>query len=558
VPESLESLLGRAPNSFNELDADELLHETRQAIATLFRNSAARKFHLIALVQNKRCSDLDDFAKSVIAGSVGMKAGRPVIINMAYGRNGTHGAAIICNQAAYDCYTRYLETADRGMHISKRELPLSAGRFKNYQKVDDPDDPDDPDRKVLCVTRRLTPENYQVIDMGDGVYKFGLPSTLIYRTRTQLSLAYKVMELSGLDDYFIVTMGDRLLKEGIVVKTWQHELAPNAMICGYTHSYFLKRAVDEMLQAIGRLCGIRHDGCVPTLHLIQRNANQFRDMINIDERIISSVLLSRSRKRTVGDLLRVGLTSMTQNRDGESCSQKLSRHRFNGREYRVADFADNDGESATLHPSIVALRKYLIGLPHMAMRRGITGVLLSAIDNIYNAEDETWTDCYAVSDAVAAEATGFETGEICTAPQVYNRLLELAKNPTYEWIQFCPMDQYFNPSAENTEIIVVTERPDFEEESIDSIQLSILVRQDVARAFLWCTCSGPIPLPNNAGAICSECSWMVHSECHIGETEEEGFDADEYICPACKVEIGMAGLSGAPVFNTLFANFFGR
>ena len=117
--------MGRPPNSFCNLDASELESESRQAIAAMYYSSAhAGKFHIIALIQNRSCSHLDSFAKSVITDSEGLQGDRPVIINMAYGRNGSHGAAIICNQAAYDHYHRHLEIADRSMHISKCELPI--------------------------------------------------------------------------------------------------------------------------------------------------------------------------------------------------------------------------------------------------------------------------------------------------------------------------------------------------------------------------------------------------------------------------------------------------
>eukprot|EP00045_Choanoeca_perplexa_P001178 m.18294 g.18294 ORF g.18294 m.18294 type:complete len:922 (+) comp10783_c0_seq1:67-2832(+) len=89
------------------------------------------------------------------------------------------------------------------------------------------------------------------------------PSNLNYRDRVLLNIVRKATKLAGfpLEQLKIVGIGMQLLKEGVTLKTTDHQLPPTAM-------FYAAPAGDDvkLIQATGRIAGRQRDGAIPKLH----------------------------------------------------------------------------------------------------------------------------------------------------------------------------------------------------------------------------------------------------------------------------------------------------
>jgi hypothetical protein len=560
-PTGLETLLNRPPNDFDTLDGYDLHAITSRALHALYSNehNAARNYHAIVLLRNGRNDDLEAFAKQFMIDNNLTNSERPVVFQLAYGRNQLHkhGSALICNPAAARMFRAHIFDIDRSKFITKFEYrDATENRKKKLKTFEEVIDPIDPTRKVILVNKRIQPDNTPILDMGRGIVKIGLPSTGVYRIRTQLTLTHEVMKRANCNHVFSVTLGDRLLKEGIVVKTWDHDLPADSLICAYSCKNFMTRAVDELLQALGRLCGIRmgeHGRC-PSLYLTDRNAYFFKKIINLDEGLVSTIMQSPSRRYSVEDIIQLGLSMSDQIQVPHKLTKCMQT--------RLNDLIDLNDDSATNYAdSILQLRTYLKN-QSMALRRAITGVLLNTLHDFTEDEDEdengvNWT-CSVTANDLRSDVVGPVISDRYSPRQVLDIFRSVAQSGEHPWIMFSNEDSndIGRPPAEV--LIVIRDEQDEEEEEEEGeekrLQPSILASKAVANAFMFCKCHGFHPArPRDVGVECYHCKWGMHKLCHIDEIEIDSFDADSYMCGACKTELGTQGLPGAA---DLFAGFW--
>ena len=117
----------------------------------------------------------------------------------------------------------------------------------------------DVDNAEIAMRTRAGSANEEEIAQDNDLPVVSFPRSRQYRVRTLLSLIHKSCELSGVDRKHvrILTIGSTLLREGVTVKTRDHQLAPTAMVVvGTANDKIEMNAVDAM-QIMGRLCGPR-------------------------------------------------------------------------------------------------------------------------------------------------------------------------------------------------------------------------------------------------------------------------------------------------------------
>lgn len=120
-----------------------------------------------------------------------------------------------------------------------------------------------------------------------------MPRKMLYRLRAQLTIVREACELARVDPstLFIVTLGQRLLREGLTVKTWRHDLPPTIMICSIPSHKLIKRPAVELIQALGRLCGLRQAPYdkAPTLLLHESAVPVFKAMVDCNHALCQRV-----------------------------------------------------------------------------------------------------------------------------------------------------------------------------------------------------------------------------------------------------------------------------
>jgi hypothetical protein len=115
-------------------------------------------------------------------------------------------------------------------------------------------------------------------------YELSLPRVGgYYRLRTQLSMVEELMKRKNCQKYSVITIGGRLLKEGITPKTVNHTLAPEKMFCLFPYRGFPSRTVIALIQTMGRLCGPRNDGVRPELYMREDCLVGFSRSINFND-----------------------------------------------------------------------------------------------------------------------------------------------------------------------------------------------------------------------------------------------------------------------------------
>lgn len=263
------------------------------------------KRHWLCVVSAGNNRALEEMGNLLLANLNDRNYPLPVIVVIAIAsaaHNGRGaGATILFNKVAGEYLTREMVSdADRHFHMTDDDiesLPDAqqrkftnqfGGRIKKGFVVLDPNKTDG--STVTYLNRRCSVDDVSLGVNDCGVYKLNLPRVGgYYRLRMQLSLVERIMESLNHPKYTVITIGNRLIREGVTPKTVYHTLAPDKMFCLYQSNNFAKRTVVALTQTMGRLCGIRRDNRKPTLYIRGDCLNAFQTVISFNEDTMHTV-----------------------------------------------------------------------------------------------------------------------------------------------------------------------------------------------------------------------------------------------------------------------------
>jgi hypothetical protein len=194
----------------------------------LTENPSLPTEHFLFLVSVKGNADMNNLAESFLLDTAELN--RPIVSVMAYSSFGTLGPAIILNKYAYEIFLQN----EKSMEAYAREI-ISTVKHNYIQEsvIDIHSDTSNPD----CIY-------------------FRFPRTSYFRLRTQLSIVDAIFHEHK---YLVITMGNKLLREGITPKTYKHKLAANGMFYCDNWTSFKSRPIVDVIQRVGRICGTRPD-----------------------------------------------------------------------------------------------------------------------------------------------------------------------------------------------------------------------------------------------------------------------------------------------------------
>lgn len=293
----------------------------KKACAALFRDAVQKgRFQHVLIYHRLRLNqEMCEIAKS-ITGQLENEA-RPVVVLCAYARNQIYGygLSIFLNRAAESSIKPNLIQA-------QRKLFITAAEYETLLATDTCDSLTSKKPRVGEYVYHSSFTGHRIFQrnvMGSGLEQgidydmdsagvVHLPSKMNFRVRSALTLILEACKLAGIaqDSLLLATIGKTLLKEGLTVKTWSHELAPTVEICPIDHDKFSYILSVEVLQAFGRICGIRKDGSAPFLVVRSDILESFRNIVSFNEELIK-VLAQATREHprtglrmTIGDALR--------------------------------------------------------------------------------------------------------------------------------------------------------------------------------------------------------------------------------------------------------------
>lgn len=231
--------------------------------------------HWICATPSTSNEKLDEYANSVISRTSNDCSGRAVIVVVAYAQHRDYGSTILFNAAAAREITlEDIIEAEGNFHCTFDEAMQldSKCRRNNTKAGDNISVAEGGGYRIVVGDTRLTQgskTSWRKISGTSGGYELRLPRRGFYRLRMQLSLVEELMKKKN-RNFSILTIGDKLIKEGITPKTYRHTLAPNRMYGLYCSDSFVHRPLINLLQLFGRLCGLRDiHGAPPVLYLIK-------------------------------------------------------------------------------------------------------------------------------------------------------------------------------------------------------------------------------------------------------------------------------------------------
>lgn len=277
------------------------------------REECVRSRHWLCVVGAGSNAELEDVGKSILAALNEQNYDKPVVVVLAvastnrdYYEQGKGGGAIILfNKIAGENLTLALiDSADAEFHISQNDVHnLPEHERNNFKSKKNGFSVCHGGKKLTKLSRRCSTDNCNLSNCGSSVTRLCLPRVGGYfRLRTQLSLVEVLMRKLSLEKYTVITLGGRLIREGITPKTQLHTLAPEKMFCLYPRRAFESRTVVALTQTMGRLCGTRSDGILPTLYIRDDCLEMFRKVIEFNDIAIHYVN-KYQRGRTVQYIL---------------------------------------------------------------------------------------------------------------------------------------------------------------------------------------------------------------------------------------------------------------
>ena len=197
----------------------------------------------------------------------------PMVAICLFGRNGGYGACMVFSEAGAGI-AREIAAADQALHCNKGDLHVSVGAKTSCGS------------KVMIKDgslRRYRPpwgghlheahaEGKAKLDLKAYVpYQGGqvaiptirFANNMQYRDRVLLDLVLAAAIRAGvpLEQLKVIGIGMQLLREGVTLKTTDHQLPPTAMLytCPVTDDV-------KLIQATGRIAGRQQGGAPPKLH----------------------------------------------------------------------------------------------------------------------------------------------------------------------------------------------------------------------------------------------------------------------------------------------------
>lgn len=249
---------------------------------------------------------------------------RPVLVICAYASNQEwYGTTIYMNKFAREVLGPHFYEAQKKIFITKEEyeacyerenLPAkqpSVGTFVHFRH-DNAGDPDELGYRIFQLSTMdngLEREKHFDHDIEQGILH--LPRKMLFRVRTVLTLIHIAAKAAGLSEnsLFMVTLGKALVREGLTVKTWTHELPLTCQICPIREDLFDKTPAVNIIQALGRLCGIRGllHLLAPILITCRKNAEIFKKMVSFNSELIDHI----SRSSQANPLVTIGQAMAT-------------------------------------------------------------------------------------------------------------------------------------------------------------------------------------------------------------------------------------------------------
>ena len=386
----------------------------------------------------------------------------------------------------------------------------------------------------------LVPRAPDVIDYDmDSAGVVHLPSKMNFRVRSALTLILEACKLAGIaqDSLLLATIGKTLLKEGLTVKTWSHELAPTVEICPIDHDKFSYILSVEVLQAFGRICGIRKDGSAPFLVVRSDILESFRNIVSFNEELIK-VLAQATREHprtglrmTIGDALRQIQRQPTLQIPTQIAKRKVqvfpSECYFGGSPDKL--MVDPDLVefrtfllSKLSHTELVALTKACLRLRSISERAGCT-----------EREPSIW-----MSDVELAKLVDYDE-----FPALVKKCRRWGKDygmPFIEKLDDMVCDISIDPTIEDIDerafLLVAKDKGQPGSESYG--RNGLIVRYNECDAlFIRCGC----PEAEQVGAVelssflrCSSCCWQCHRPCNRQHFTDPGSAASDFICGVCR------------------------
>jgi hypothetical protein len=121
--------------------------------------------------------------------------------------------------------------------------------------------------KLLIYTRHTMGSGFKKGDkfnysVQNGVLE--MPNSRFFRVQTALSLIQKAWEKADAQvkadkELFIISVGKTLFREGLTIKTRDHELPPTCLVCSDAGDTFDEMPSITAIQGLGRVCGIRSE-----------------------------------------------------------------------------------------------------------------------------------------------------------------------------------------------------------------------------------------------------------------------------------------------------------
>lgn len=192
-----------------------------------------------------------------------------------------YGMRLLANKAALP-HVRYIKDADKILNIRK-----------DYQRdrVDKFVDPSDGlTKRVVTRTLAGNKENDGMVSIKRSSMEALFPKGNSYTIRDALDLVHKSSDHFGGRDprhLMIVTLGFRMMKEGVTVKTREHEFPPTDMIIG--NKGWGNMSIDAEIQWLSRLSGRRTDGIIPKCHMTAEHYIHWTESLDITTQLEDNV-----------------------------------------------------------------------------------------------------------------------------------------------------------------------------------------------------------------------------------------------------------------------------
>ena len=491
-------------------------------------------FHAILYHRLQYNNDMCELAQSITRAL--MDEVRPLVIFCSYARNQNYGygLSMFFNKSAEKSLKPHLIAAQSEIFINNEEYQrlksgdqLCSKKPKVGEYVYLP-----PDFQTYRIFQMQTMDHGLVQGINfdlKGKCVAHLPSKMCFRVRTALTLIREACRLASVDpsDLLLVTIGKTLIREGLTVKTWSHELPPTIQLCAIDEAKFNTIPAVELEQALGRICGLRSPPYdqAPVLLVRKANVADFKNIVAFNARVIHILAqeFSKNPRMTIGEALRL-VPVQDDDKPVPNPPQQLVRRKLQQKESK--DYFDAQEESR----DTLQFRKFLLDEKNFSAEERIALSkacihLRKESGDLRNFEPSTWLSAQELARIV--DYPKFES-------LVDDKLMKLAQRvdvPFFEKLEDLDGDMALEVDIEDVdEQAFVLIAKDIREGSDSYGQLGLIMRfDDCANIFVKCKCGYSEQLSEEEMAECRCCKWRYHRSCQRTNKNEQ----ESWTCPEC-------------------------